>query len=620
MKKALALLLSVMLVLCAVPMTAFADGTTTGGTNGSATTDPAKTDISKAVVTLEKTEYTYTGKEIKPAVTSVKLTEEGTAGKTEKTLTAGTDYEVAYTGNTNAGTAAVTVTGKGTYEGSASASFTIGAKTFTDADGPAIEIPNQKKGAENNTLTGLSVVWGENILKAGTDFEVTCDNSKTGSQTAVLTFKGNYAGSVTRNYDVVENGIEEAGIYLKDLNASYTFTGKAQEPAVEVRIGTLVLTEGKDYTVAYENNVKASVATAPAKILVTGMGAYSGTIEKTFTILPAKMSDCKVVFTQDAYTATGAAIVPTYTVTLGDYTLKVNEDYTAALSNNVAIGEGKLTLTGNRNFTGTLEAKFSIVSKAISDMTVRVVTPEVAYDGQAKTPAVEVKDGNVVLTTGTDYTVKYEDNINAGKAKAIVTGAGRYAGTATVEFTIKGTANKVTTAYTSYTKYLTSKVFNLKASATGNEAGSGFAYTSSNENVVRVTTGGDVIVVGTGKATITVKTTGTKAYDPAEKVVTVTVKPLKPVLTLTSPAKKQVKVVFTKVKGATRYQVRYGRNGVYYYKNIKHLDNQYTKTSTLLKNRVSGKKYYVKVRAITEMEDGTVVYGNWTSVKSIKSK
>ncbi|MGN1414740.1 MAG: hypothetical protein ACI4WY_10905 [Anaerovoracaceae bacterium] len=456
MKKVFALLLSVVLILCAMPMTVFAeDAAFETGCPSSA--DSGKINISEAVVTIEKTEYVYTGREIRPAVTSVKLAE----GTEETVLKAGIDFDVAYTGNINAGTAVVTVIGKGVYEGSVSVNFTIS---------------------------------------------------------------------------------------------------------------------------------------------------------------PAKLSDCKVVLSQDAYTAIGTAVVPTFTVMLDEYILEVNKDFTAALSNNIAIGDGKLTVTGTGNFTGTLEVKFSIVSKAVSDLSISVVTPVVSFDGRAKTPVVEVKDGNVTLIAGADYTVHYENNINAGTAKAIVTGKGRYEGTASVEFTIRGASNTVTTEYTSYTKYMTSKIFNLNASATGNEAGSGFIYTSSNENVVRVTSGGDVIVVGTGKATITVKTTGTREFDPAEKVVTVTVKPLKPSVTLTSPARKQVKVIFNKVEGATKYQICYGRNGVYYFKYVKHLDNQYTKTYALLKNRTSGKTYYIKVRAVTEMEDGTVVYGNWTDVKSIKSK
>ena len=77
----------------------------------------APADISQAEVTLAQTSYDHDGKAKEPAVTSVVL--DG------KTLAEGTDYDVSYAGNVEAGTATVTVTGKGNYAGTASAQFTI---------------------------------------------------------------------------------------------------------------------------------------------------------------------------------------------------------------------------------------------------------------------------------------------------------------------------------------------------------------------------------------------------------------------------------------------------------------------------------------------------------------
>ncbi|MBR4759768.1 MAG: fibronectin type III domain-containing protein [Lachnospiraceae bacterium] len=61
-------------------------------------------------------EQTYTGSPVTPAVT---VTLDG------KALTSGTDYEVAYSNNTNEGTATVTVTGKGAYKGTVTTTFVI---------------------------------------------------------------------------------------------------------------------------------------------------------------------------------------------------------------------------------------------------------------------------------------------------------------------------------------------------------------------------------------------------------------------------------------------------------------------------------------------------------------
>ena len=95
-----------------------------------------------------------------------------------------------------------------------------------------------------------------------------------------------------------------------------------------------------------------------------------------------------------------------------------------------------MTLTENI----TLYAQWTvhdIIVNAISDQT---------YTGKAITPAVTVKDGEEVLKAGTDYTVTYENNINAGTATATVTGAGDYADAkpVSVTFTIKKAVPTVT--------------------------------------------------------------------------------------------------------------------------------------------------------------------------------
>ncbi len=88
------------------------------------------TALSDAVVTLSQKSYTYDGKAKEPGVT-VKLG--------DKELTAGTDYTVAYSNNVQVGTATVTVTGKGSYMGTAEATFSIAAADNASASDGADE-------------------------------------------------------------------------------------------------------------------------------------------------------------------------------------------------------------------------------------------------------------------------------------------------------------------------------------------------------------------------------------------------------------------------------------------------------------------------------------------------
>lgn len=65
-----------------------------------------------------------------------------------------------------------------------------------------------------------------------------------------------------------------------------TYTGKALTPAITVTYKGKKLVEGKDYTVGYSKNVLPG----KAEVVVYGLGAYKGTVAKTFYITPAKMT------------------------------------------------------------------------------------------------------------------------------------------------------------------------------------------------------------------------------------------------------------------------------------------------------------------------------------------
>lgn len=93
-------------------------GGNTGGTGGNTGggSSVSRGNLSKATIKLSQTSYTYDGKAKTPAATVV---------LNGKTLVSSTDYTVSYSDNIKVGTAKVTVTGKGNYTGSKTATFTI---------------------------------------------------------------------------------------------------------------------------------------------------------------------------------------------------------------------------------------------------------------------------------------------------------------------------------------------------------------------------------------------------------------------------------------------------------------------------------------------------------------
>ena len=396
----------------------------TGSTNKNFTIN-AKS-ISSATVTLSQSSYTYDGTEKKPTVT----VKDGT-----KTLTLNTDYTVSYSNNINAGTATVTVSGKGNYNSSTSKNFTIVEPAKINISNCTITL-----GTTSYTYDGsakqpsVTVKYGSTTLIKDTDYTVTySNNTNAGTATVTITGKGGYTGSTTKNFSINAKSISSATVTLSQ--SSYTYDGTEKKPTVTVKDGTKTLTSGTDYTVSYSNNINAGTAT----VTVSGKGNYNSSTSKNFTIVePAKIniSNCTITLGTTSYTYDGSAKQPSVTVKYGSTTLIKDTDYTVTYSNNTNAGTATVTITGKGGYTGSTTKNFSINAKSISSATVTLSQTSYTYDGTEKKPTVTVKDGSKTLTSGTDYTVAYSNNINAGTATVTVSGKGNYSGSKNADFTI----------------------------------------------------------------------------------------------------------------------------------------------------------------------------------------
>ncbi|MBR3245733.1 MAG: sirohydrochlorin cobaltochelatase, partial [Parasporobacterium sp.] len=228
-----------------------------------------------------------------------------------------------------------------------------------------------------------------------------------------------------------------------------TYTGSAIKPTPKVTVDGKVLTAGTDYTLSYKNNVKVGTAT----ITIKGKGYYYGTTTTTFKIVAKDLSKA-VIQKVSNKTYTGSAIKPTPKVTVDGKVLTRGTDYTLSYKNNVKVGTATIIVTGKGNYKGTATQTFKIVAKALSAKSVTLSKTSYVYNGNAKKPAVTVKDGNKTLKNGTDYTVSYKNNKNVGKATVTIKGKGNYTGTVTKNFKIvpKGTTlTKVTKASKAFT-------------------------------------------------------------------------------------------------------------------------------------------------------------------------
>lgn len=488
---------------------------------------------------------TYDGSQKRPSIT---VTSAG------KTLTEGTDYTVEYANNVNAGTATVTITGKGSYTGSKSATFTILPATITSVapqtsafvyDGQAKEpAVTVKAGSANVPASGYDVEYASNINAGTATVTVTGKGNYTGSKSAnfqISKAQGSVTAQVTTNtiacaYSVYQKhtfdtsnvtvsgaiggvnysnvstdataagfeidcwtgvatvskgtpaGTYELRVSIRDDGddnhtsgnavATYSvrvdpasvsnatteeiyardYTGSEITPRLTVVLGGYVLKRDVDYTVEYKDNINAGTATA----IVTGMGNYQGSKSVTFQIGKAQSSLVAKAVTSVvscSYSPDEDHTFDTPNVSVsgahGGLTYSNSTLGTTASLFGVENGTGRVTVpkgtptgtyslrvcvsdAGDANHaSGTAYASYLVrVEPAFMGGAVVSEIPAQAYTGDEVTPRPTVTLGGRPLIEGADYTLAYANNVDVGTATVMVTGKGNYAGSTSANFQI----------------------------------------------------------------------------------------------------------------------------------------------------------------------------------------
>lgn len=367
--------------------------------------------IEKAEVTGLKDSYAYTGYALTQeqlGITEVRIGE---------TVLSTSDYTIGFAEGsdaTSAGTQTMQLIGTGNYGGIKEYKITITPKTISDADvvmtGFEDTLPYAETLTQNITLT-----WGTFTLQKGTDYEVICGpTQEAGTYLMTVTGKGNYTGTIERSFEVEQTNI--ADIEVKDISSNYTYTGTAIEPKPVVRLAGVELTEGKDYTLTYVNNVNAGVAT----IRITGMGThYAGEKEITFAILRRSINHATFgeIATQ---VYNGRDLKPVVTVRENGATLVENKDYTLMYKNNVKTGVATVTVAGKGNYTSTKTIPFAIRPCSVTNPTVTGIsgtTASLSWKSAGVVTGYEIyrmdADGRWQLVGGTRQTTYTDTKLSA---------------------------------------------------------------------------------------------------------------------------------------------------------------------------------------------------------------
>lgn len=280
--------------------------------------------------------------------------------------------------------------------------------------------------------------------------------------------------TVSRSSTPAKTAINEEYVELNAYSKEYS--GLENLPVVTVRDGPYptgnVFTENEDYRVSYK---KGDVSIAAAEVVdagsytvvVEGIGAYTGTIEKTYEITKKSLTVTPVEQTinADEEIQTDVRLVNLEGIcvnqALSSITLTADKSEKIITASQAVIfdknGQGKDVTD---NYTITYKPGKLVINGDPGEPTNEITADCVVldqdskeYTGAQNLPAVTVTVGGKTLAADTDYTVTYEQGENTVEASAvtdagaytvIVTGKGEYTGTVEKTYTISQKAVTIT--------------------------------------------------------------------------------------------------------------------------------------------------------------------------------
>ncbi|MGX8728345.1 MAG: GBS Bsp-like repeat-containing protein, partial [Lachnospiraceae bacterium] len=147
----------------------------------------------------------------------------------------GVDYKIAYTNNTNVGTAAMKITGKGNYTGTITKKYRIRAVSLRNVVLSTASRMYTGKAQEPSPAVTARVDGKVVTLVKGTDYTVSYkNNTAPGIATVTVTGIGNFQGTVEKTFEIVRVKIAGSG-----ANRTVTFaSGNAAYDALRAAVWT----------------------------------------------------------------------------------------------------------------------------------------------------------------------------------------------------------------------------------------------------------------------------------------------------------------------------------------------------------------------------------------------
>lgn len=238
-----------------------------------------------------------------------------------------------------------------------------------------------------------------------------------------------------REIPLDEKDLQYARIEV-DNGLKFYQKGVEQKPTIMVSIGDKELKENQDYSVnVAENNIKPGTV----KVTITGINPYHGSRTTVFEIAKLYYPDNVPQSTMTVYNNV---------TTLADIQLPEGWEWLSGNKDTISAGQ---TTTFTIKYTAEdydcyINNMFDIRITKLNenppdrislDTAIIVVNGSYKYTGHPIIPNLTVTMNNISLIKDTDYSVKCDNNINAGTATVTIIGIGLYMDERSQDFTIR---------------------------------------------------------------------------------------------------------------------------------------------------------------------------------------
>lgn len=161
------------------------------------------------------------------------------------------------------------------------------AKVLTDANVTL----SQQSFVYDGTAKNPAVIYNGITLLENTDYTVKYSNNvDVGTVKATITGINNYSGTAVKEFKITPIKFDDKKVSVSLEKSSFIYNGQSITPVVYVAYNHNNLIQNTDFTATYSNNNAPGVAT----VKITGIGNYSGSISKTYIILPEKIASVSI--------------------------------------------------------------------------------------------------------------------------------------------------------------------------------------------------------------------------------------------------------------------------------------------------------------------------------------